>query len=311
MRGISSLDLSDIVMGQYLDIAYKILFNENKPLSAAELTAKAIEKGLLATIGKTPHHTMRSKISTDILKYGIKSQFKRAASGKFALRTWGEKEFHAPRFKKSLFDEDIIVFDKKYLKEFVKKNGLINTDLDRLSKRFNQICYSFTRRKAEDDNTKIQLISVFVVKFKKKYLTFKRTKRLPESRLHGFYSVGFGGHISPEDLMPLFNIFDPNSLETFILRELSEEIKLSYLPSIKFRGLLYDNSKPVSKIHLGIVYDVSLKNPVYEIGEKGFLMDPKFEDITKIKKRINDFENWSQIIIDEELKDHESSINSR
>ena len=53
-------------------------------------------------------------------------------------------------------------------------------------------------------------------------------------------------------------------------------------------------------MHLGIVYDVTLRDSNFIIGERGFLMDPKFEDIEAIFTRQADFENWSLIIIREE-----------
>jgi len=297
-------------MSNFLDAAYKILKREKKPLNPDDLTRKAIEHGLLASIGKTPHHSMRARLSEDILKNKEKSLFKRTDAGTFALREWGQREFHAPRHKKALFDEDIVVFNKSFLKEFISTNGLIHFNLEEVAKKVLHIWHPIKRRIAEEDENIIQLISVFIVRYGNKYLTFKRTKRLPESRLHGFYSIGFGGHISPEDLKPLFNVFDPND-QPFIIRELTEELKLNYNPFIKFRGLLYDDSMPVSKIHLGIVYDVFLNNMDFEIGEKGFLMDPKFEDIKTIEKRIKDFENWSQIIIGEELKRYEFKNDNR
>lgn len=295
-------------MRKFLEAAYITLKREKEPLSPDALTKKAIEYGVLKSVGKTPQNSMRARLSTDILKKREKSLFKRTAAGTFALREWDDKEFHAPRHKKTLFDEDIVVFDKVYLKEIITRNGLIPYDLNKVKEKVFKIWYPLRRRLAEENENIIQLISVFIVKYNNKYLTFKRTKRLPESRLHGFYSIGFGGHISQDDLKPLFNVFDPNT-QPFIIRELKEELKLKYNPLIEFRGLLYDDSMPVSIIHLGIVYDVFLKDTEYEIGEKGFLMDPKFENIKTIKNRIDNFENWSQIIIEEEFNKHESEIN--
>ena len=60
------------------------------------------------------------------------------------------------------------------------------------------------------------------------YLTYKRTKRLPESRLHGFYSFAFGGHLNPNDLKPLLNIFDPELAAPLLLREsLEKELRIN------------------------------------------------------------------------------------
>jgi len=285
-------------MGKFLNAAYIVFKKEQAPLSAKELTDKAIEQGFLATKGKTPHQTMKSKISIDILKNKERSLFKRTASGEFALREWEEREYYAHRFKKALFDEDIVVFDKAVLKTFVCGNGLAKFEhAEVIIDLINRNCYSIRRRIAEQMDEVIQLISAFIVRYDDRYLTFKRTKRLPEKRLHGFYSILFGGHVAPGDIKLLFNMFDP-------IRELSEELKLDHNPRIKFRGLLYDDAMPVSSIHLGVVYDVFLDNMNYEIGEKGFLMDPKFEDIDSMWRRINDFENWSQIIIKGEMSEN-------
>jgi predicted NUDIX family phosphoesterase len=296
-------------MGHFLDTAYIVLKNEKKPLSAHEITEKALMQNLLTTKGKTPHQSMKARISMDILRKKEQSAFQRTEAGTFALREWSTNEYVAPRHKKGLIEEDIAVFDRAYLKDFVSGRGIFKKDLSYISKKLNEICFSCKRKDAELNNSLIQLVSVFITRYKNKYLTFKRTKRLPESRLHGYYSIGFGGHITFDELLPMFNIFDPNHISNlsdpnyrsiFIIKELSEELKLQYTPKITYRGLIYDDSKEVSIIHLGIMYDVTLDNANYEIGERGFLIDPKFEDIQAICKRKDDFENWSQIIIKEE-----------
>lgn len=293
-------------MGIFLDAAYKVLKKADEPLSAIEITKRALERNILVTSGKTPQQSMKARLSTDILRNKDSSLFKRTKAGKFALREWDDKEFIAPRHKKAIIDEDIAVFDKKHLSDLVDGRGIFYKDLDFISDMFNKICFPHVRKDAEKNENLIQLVSVFITKYKDKYLTFKRTKRLPENRLHGFYSIGFGGHITHEELMPLLgsNIFNPDYSGLFIIRELSEELKLTYTPTIKYRGLIYDDSREVSKIHIGIIYDVVLENSNFEIGERGFLIDPKFEDIQCINDRKDDFENWSHMIIKEELKKH-------
>jgi len=160
------------------------------------------------------------------------------------------------------------------------------------------------RRDAEEDFSVIQLVSVFVIRHGDYYLTYKRTKRLPESRLHGVYSIGFGGHLNPTDLAPLLNIFDPAVGIPLLERELREEIKFESLgpTAISYRGLLYDNTREVSKQHLGLTYQVLAESDHFEIGERGFLMDAKYETLDEIRERRDDFENWSLLLMDEETK---------
>jgi len=64
----------------------------------------------------------------------------------------------------------------------------------------------------------------------------------------------------------------------------------------------------VSKQHLGLVYDVLASSPAFEIGERGFLMNPKYETIEEIDRRRDDFENWSLLLIDEEIRCKRESL---
>ena len=284
-------------MGIFLTSAYKVLKAEGSPLSAKELTSKALEQGLLETSGLTPHQTMKSKISTDILKKKEKSVFKRTSTGKFALREWSNLgEYSAQRHQKAVFDEDILVFDRKHLYSLINQEGFTEdkSDLSHLIRKLKEIIFSTRRKEAESNNDLIQLVSVFVVRYKNLILTHKRTKRLPESRLHDFYSIIFGGHLTKDDFMPLLGQID-------IKREFSEELKIKDTPSLQYRGLIYDTSREVSKIHLGLVFDVYLVNEQYEIGERGYLMDSKFESLQEITGRAHEFENWSQILLRQQI----------
>jgi len=232
-------------VGVFLKAAYEVLHITKKPLTAPEIVESARARGLLKTSGKTPEQTMKSKLATNILTKGERSPFMRAAKGRFALREWkGEYPEHiADRYQKALVDEDIVVFPATSLRRYVPVDGLYHGNFDK-SELYNE-CRPMRRREAEEDFSVIQLVSVFVIRYSDQYLTYKRTKRLPESRLHGVYSVGFGGHLNPSDLLPLLNIFDPAVGLPLLERELREEVKFESLGStdISYRGLIYDTSR--------------------------------------------------------------------
>jgi predicted NUDIX family phosphoesterase len=290
-------------MGVFLRSAYEVLKAEGRPMTALEMTAAAIERGLLRSGGQTPAQTMKAKLSVDILRNGSRSLFKRSEKARFALREWDEILEHvADRYQKALFDEDIVVFPSELRTTYVPSIGLNTDPLD--AQGLLAECYPMRRRIAEEDTSVIQLISVFVVRNAGRILTYKRSKRLPESRLHGFYSVSFGGHLNPEDVLHMFNIFDPEQSHAFLTRELYEELRLedkgNSVVGLDYVGVLYDDSRPVSRQHLGLVYDVTLKSDKFDIGERGFLMDPKFESLTEIQGRISEFENWSVMLVESE-----------
>ncbi len=289
-------------MGHFLDVAYTVLTEAKKPLTPEEITNRGLKSGWLVTTGKTPIESMRARLSTDILEKKEKSLFIRTSSGTFGLRSWESRmEYVAPRFKKALLEEDIVVFPASSLLKYVRGRGLHTTPIKNRRSLIAELT-PMRREVAEKDFNIIQLVSAFIIKFGDKYLTYKRTRRLPESRLHGFYSIPFGGHLNPDDILPLFDIFDPQVANVVLTRELREEVILpkNQMPAIVYRGLLYDDSREVSKQHLGVVYDVYFNSPEFSIGERGFLMDPKFETLYEIESRISDFENWSRLIVESE-----------
>ena len=105
---------------------------------------------------------MKAKLSTEILQKGEKSPFMRVNKGTFALRD---------RYQKALLDEDILVFPQASLRNYIPGPGYVRVAL--------------IVRNCSSTVDPCVGASVFVVRHDHKILTFKRTKRLPERRLHG------------------------------------------------------------------------------------------------------------------------------
>jgi predicted NUDIX family phosphoesterase len=298
-------------MSHFLEAAYAVLKTTGEPLPVKQITERALSLGILTSSGKTPWQTMKSKLSLDILKKRELSAFMRTDQGTFGLREWKADqvgEYVANRYMKSLLDELVVVFPFTSLSRYIPHTGLNQTTITN-GRDLIAECKPMLRRKAEEDFSVIQLVSVFIVHYDELYLTYKRTRRLPETRLHGTYSMIFGGHLNPEDLPSLFNIFDPREGRAFIARELREEVRLPQQEGIElsYRGLLYDDRIPLSRQHLGIVYDVALGSMEYEIGERGFLIDSRFETLEQIAARRRDFENWSTLILEDEIERRKGS----
>ncbi len=289
----------------FLDAACMVLKGYGQPLSVKDIATLAVNQGLIESSGDTPFKTFSSKLSGDILQKKNKSVFMRVAEGTFALREWADRfsEYSAERYVKKLYDEEIAVFDSKKLSSIIKKNGLSYLSSD-FSDLLREHIFPYKRANAEQTFDVVQLVSVFIVTFNKKLFTHMRSARLPESRLHGEYSLMLGGHLGMDDFSQVEMQFESFSSEGALvdgslLRELSEELIIHSVPEISRIGLLYDPSRNVSKQHLGLVYLVKLNDDSVHIGEKGFLMNPKFESIDEIMARRSDFENWSHILMDE------------
>lgn len=294
-------ELNGVPNATFLDVAEHYLRSSGRPLSAREIVAAAIRDRALASSGKTPWQTMKSKLSTDILSNGERSRFKRVFQGLFALRDYDAQEYHASRFVKSKLDEEIAVVPRKKLPLLTRSIGFTSSEIDRGL--LGTLAEPMLRRTAEERFDVVQLVSVFVVTHADRFLTHMRSARLPESRLRGEYSMMLGGHLAVEDFAQLtLDLFsEPEDLSdcTYILRELSEELILDSNPIIEPRGFIYDDSRIVSTQHLGLVYQVSIPRPDFRIGERGFLLNAKMECLEEIRARREDFENWSWIIMDE------------
>ena len=283
----------------FLDAAEEVLARANVPLHPKQIADVAIADGLIRSDGATPEQTIKAKLSTDILRRREESRFMRTGQNQFGLRSWTGRypEFVADRFQKALLDEQIVVFPRAELDKFVPGPGIHELSIDKSTELLGSL-FAHQRREAEEDFSLIQLVSAFLVRVQDRVATYKRTKRLPESRLHGFYSVLFGGHLNPDDVPPLFSIFDPVLGPKYIERELSEELRFSEPPDLRLIGVLYDDSREVSKQHLGVLYEVwPSPSAKIEIGERGFLQQLRFETPAEIATRIEEFENWSELVL--------------
>jgi hypothetical protein len=205
----------------FLSAAQVVLQDAGRPMTAAEIVSEARHKGLLESHGKTPIKTLNARLSVEILRNKDKSVFMRADGSRFALREWSRhvQERVVPRRTLALLEEDILVFDALQLRQFIPENGLKRGDDNH--QHLLASCFAVNRSEAETRFDIIQLISVFIVRHITEFLTYKRSRRLPEGRLHNTYSCFFGGHLNVTDLMPLFRFSDPDQALYLLDRELS------------------------------------------------------------------------------------------
>ena len=129
-----------------------------------------------------------------------------------------------------------------------------------------------------------------------KYLTYSRNGT--ETRLHGSRSLGIGGHIDINDIS-----FGGNSnfdylgtIISGIMRELYEEINLDLTSSntpFILDKLIVDTTNSVGKVHVGLF--TTLVYPEARPQEE--LHDPQWLTVEELKANIDQYENWSKLII--------------
>ncbi|MEM9518973.1 MAG: hypothetical protein AAGA37_06625 [Actinomycetota bacterium] len=112
------------------------------------------------------------------------------------------------------------------------------------------------RQGLEEDPRFRQLIPYIVVSDGNSLLGYRRGAAGSEARLHGRWSVGFGGHIDLCDVRYSRSVIDLHrTIQVSARRELTEEVGLNSAEvlSQSFLGLIAISDSPVERVHLGWV----------------------------------------------------------
>lgn len=190
----------------------------------------------------------------------------------------------------------------------IEANGIYPFDLNKV----NTEDYQFINRKICDDKDEHTfnhsigyrfpqiLPYITVTDGEGKYLSYSRNGT--ETRLHGSRSIGIGGHIDIVDMYePGYEVLN-DIKETIIqatIRELEEEINLlcdgDWLVSKTNLGkLIVDTTNPVGEVHVGLFS--KLVYPHAQPQEE--LHDAKWLTVDELKANIDEYENWSKLIIE-------------
>lgn len=191
-------------------------------------------------------------------------------------------------------NEQVLVIPRTVLNDYGAFQGFARVTQD--YKMLLDVSRSFyaDRAAAEDDTTLKQLIPYVVfaryVGGEIEILSYYRTTKGGEGRLHGKASIGIGGHINSQD----------SNYETAMIRELREEIAIpdqwtaDMFPVI---GLINDETTPVGAVHLGIVHlcvDPFTAAPLSAV-DAG-LSDCAWRPPVNIRQM--DLESWSALSLD-------------
>ncbi len=331
------MNANPVLKSEFLQVAYQLFQRLRQPMTPIELVDRGIQEGLFSDkrAGKTPHQTMKSKLSVHIRRNGNASIFVRTAPGRYYLR-----ELRSAQKKLPLFDvidsasttiynaeplhvppshESVLVFPAKVLDGLGRFQGIRRSG-DNLSKKLLRptVCRHIPRLVAEDDESYKQVLTYIIVTRREEILAFRRgVFNRVEDYLRGSMCIGFGGHVSETDLS-LFNADRDLGLIDSAIRELSEELsipdkdlqRLKALRGIKIVGALNDDSSPVGRRHFAFVlrYEVS-DDPGWDHptrGEKS-VTQLRWLDLGSPTFKFREFEYWSQLCLREFFRSSEST----
>jgi predicted NUDIX family phosphoesterase len=171
-------------------------------------------------------------------------------------------------------------------------HGFITEGLERYQGVIREKFLFMPRPEVEDDPSYQQIIPYVVFHHGDRYFLTHRLRASAERRLRRQYSLGVGGHINPADLE---GGGDP--ILDGMRREWAEEVIYEGRFNATLIGLLNDESAPVSKVHLGVVFLIEGDSPNIAIRETTKLAG---ELLTLAEMRIYylGMESWSQIVYD-------------
>ena len=170
-------------------------------------------------------------------------------------------------------------------------HGFVTENLDRYRSVIRERHLFKPRAEVEEDPTFQQIIPYVVFRHRDRYFLTHRLRASSEKRLRKQYSLGVGGHINPGDLQSGDPILDG------LKREWEEEVVYEGTFEANLIGLLNDESAPVSKVHLGVVFLVDGDTPNIAIRETKKL-GGELLSLDEMRSLYLQMESWSQIVYD-------------
>ena len=170
-------------------------------------------------------------------------------------------------------------------------HGFVTENLDRHQQVIRERNFFKPRAEVENDPAYQQIIPYVVFRHDDRYFLTHRLRASSERRLRKQYSLGVGGHINPGDLVAGDPILDG------LKREWQEEVVYEGLFDARLLGFLNEDSSPVSKVHLGVVFLVDGDTPNIRIRETDKLAGEMLT-LDEMRMFYLAMESWSQIVYD-------------
>jgi len=191
-------------------------------------------------------------------------------------------------------EERVLCFERKLFEELGVFQGL-NLDVEKylpVVTAPSKLLY-LNRSDAEQDPRYKQLIPYVLILCHGKILRYQRGKGGQETRLHGLYSVGIGGHISEED-HGLFS--NDRGYQDGMRRELMEEVALEAVKDAAV-AVINDDSTEVGSVHFGVVHVVQVADEAVA-GRRSGIVRPEFVPLEEAVKDASGYESWSRFCLE-------------
>lgn len=170
-------------------------------------------------------------------------------------------------------------------------DGLVSERLEAVRQAIRERSFFMPRGEVEEDPGYQQVIPYVVFRHAGRYLLTKRLKASSEKRLRHLYSLGVGGHINPED------VANGDPVTDGMRREWEEEVAYAGTFEARPLGMIHEESAPVGRVHLGLVFLIDGDTPDIAIREKEKL-EGQLMTLDEMRIHYLEMESWSQLVYD-------------
>jgi predicted NUDIX family phosphoesterase len=192
-------------------------------------------------------------------------------------------------------EERVLCFERKLFEELGLFQGL-SLEVEKylpIITSFEHLVY-LNRSEAEHDKRYKQLIPYVLLICKDHLLRYRRGRGGGETRLHGLYSVGIGGHISEED----HGLFSKDlGYQDGMRRELREEVAIDEAKETTV-AVINDDSTDVGQVHFGVVHLMQVASQKIA-GRRSGIVGPEFIPIAEAVKDAANYESWSRFCLEQ------------
>ena len=191
-------------------------------------------------------------------------------------------------------EERVLCFQRKIFEETGVFQGL-SLDIAKylpVVTSSSQVLY-LNRSDAEQDKRYKQLIPYVLIICNDRILRYRRGKGGQETRLHGLFSVGIGGHISEEDRGLFSNRL---GYHEGMRRELMEEVAIEEMNEAAV-AVINDDSTEVGFVHFGVAHVMRVANEEI-VGRRSGIVSPEFIPMGEALKDAAGYESWSRFCLE-------------
>ena len=191
-------------------------------------------------------------------------------------------------------EERVLCFERKLFEELGVFQGL-SLDVEKYLPVVTALANLRYRNRsdAEQDKRYKQLIPYVLILCNGRILRYRRGKGGQETRLHGLYSVGIGGHISEEDHGMFSN---DRGYQDGMRRELMEEVAINEVKDAAV-AVINDDSTEVGTVHFGVVHVVYVPDETVA-GRRSGIVGPEFIPIDEAVTDASGYESWSRFCLE-------------